>query len=449
MNNSVNFNNPIYLASEIKNEQGSSVGNIVTKPIDTVENIVTNTVDTFTPKPKDEETKHTHKTAIRVVSTVLVLSALIPLLNPKFSSKWIEKMRTASAKYRAKKDNANTFVGKIYDFAEAASSKSAKVLNFANNWNPFKDEIFKWLCKKSKILKKPHEFITQGFDKISKQTVYRKYKKTQSSFSALDNAITQYRKKLPKSEADRVDKLVKQALEQQKYFSSENISSRLKTQENLMANLEASTIRQMKYFGKGFLRKQGKVNHLKKNFKFWAEDILMPQRNKVEADGLNTIQAIIGDGKSQKGTYNEILEIITPHVKENEKAVLEELLSNASKRLKSANKTECTEYFNKKRDLMLGSAPTDILTALFGLGASGIAIGKADTKEDRISRGLTVAFPAVAGLGVSMGMAAMLYSGIKGMLIGSVSSGLLSLTGSEIDKKFIHKSNENKEEKNA
>ena len=43
---------------------------------------------------QDEEKKKSHKTMIRVGSTVLVLSAIVTLLNPKFSSNLIQKLKT-------------------------------------------------------------------------------------------------------------------------------------------------------------------------------------------------------------------------------------------------------------------------------------------------------------------------------------------------------------------
>ena len=242
---------------------------IVTKPIEHVEKIVNNTVDSFVPESKNEETKKSHKTAIKVISTVLVLSAIVPFLNPKFSSKLIDKMKTASAKYKAKSKNNNTVIGKIYQGAETVLSKGAKILNFTNNWNTFKDTVYRWLCDKTIILRKPNELITKGFDKISKQTVYSKYKKAQSSIDALNTAILQHKAMLPKDEAKKLEKLLEQAEQQQKYFSAESIKTRLQTQEDLMKNLNASTTRQMKYFAKGFLKKEGRVKHLKKNFNFF------------------------------------------------------------------------------------------------------------------------------------------------------------------------------------
>ena len=74
------------------------------------------------------------------------------------------------------------------------------------------------------------------------------------------------------------------------------------------------------------------------------------------------------------------------------------------------------------------------MTALFGLTMSGIAVGMADNKDERISKSLTVAFPAIAGLGTSMALTAMLFSGVQGMIYGSLASIGLSKIGSTADK---------------
>ena len=88
---------------------------------------------------------------------------------------------------------------------------------------------------------------------------------------------------------------------------------------------------------------------------------------------------------------------------------------------------------------MLGSAPTDVLTALASLTASGIAIGVADTKEDRLSRLISGALPVFAGLGVSTALTAMLFSGGKGMALGTGSGMVLSALGSGVSHKLFPK----------
>ena len=87
--------------------------------------------------------------------------------------------------------------------------------------------------------------------------------------------------------------------------------------------------------------------------------------------------------------------------------------------------------------MILGSAPTDIVTAIGGLGFSGVLIATADTKEEKISNALTGAFPVIAGLGASMAFTAMLFSGVKGMIYGALASIGLSKLGSIIDKKVL------------
>ena len=98
---------------------------------------------------------------------------------------------------------------------------------------------------------------------------------------------------------------------------------------------------------------------------------------------------------------------------------------------------------------MLGSAPTDILTALIFLSFGGIALKKADTKEQRVSKLLTSIFPTVAGLGTSLALTALLFSGVKGKVVSAVMSGILSLIGSGLNRAVNPHKPENKEVVNA
>ena len=192
----------------------------------------------------------------------------------------------------------------------------------------------------------------------------------------------------------------------------------------------------------GTFKEKSRHNYqnFRENMSYWAEDIMMPDRNKLEQNGKDIVNIILGDGKTQQGKYNEVIDMLSPFISKEEKLVLETTLKKSGKTLRKANYSETVEYFDKKRDLMLGGAPTDILTALFGIGMSGVAIGSADTKEDRISRAITVAFPAIAGLGVSTALTAMLVSGAKSLGIGFASSIGLSMIGNTADKYLNPKS---------
>ena len=444
----VNFNSYSFNAnaqpSFRSNEQGGL--NIVTKPIDKVENIVNNTVDTFVPETQDEEKKKTHKTAIRVGSTVLVLSAIVALLNPKFSSKMVEKLKTKSVKAGNKAKVDDTLMGTWNKLKEKLFNGLTNTIQVLNNFNSVKDELFQKLCNKTSLTKKAHQSITKGFDKISRQTVYGKYKNVSKQMDTLDEIIKHYKDRLSPEEKIILEEKLAQINKLQEYFKSSEVQARLNNQEKLMQNLEKDVSEKIKQAKntiwesvKG--KKPDNAMKLKDTYTFWAEDSLMAQRNKIEADGEQVINALVGDGKTQKGAYRDIIELL--HLNPQEKNALEESIKQAEAKLRTANKTECVEYFDKKRDLMLGSAPTDVLTALASLTASGIAIGVADSKEDRISRFISGALPVFAGLGVSTALTAMLFSGGKGMALGTGSGMVLSALGSAASHKLFPKEKSN------
>ena len=408
---------------------------IVTKPIDKVENIVSNTVDTFVPENQNEEKKNSHKTMIRVGSTVLVLSAFVALLNPKFSSALVNKLKTKSTNAGNKAKVDNSIWGKWNKAKEKFFNTVTNTIQILNNGNSIKDELFQKLCNKTSFTRKIHQSITKGFDKISKQTVFGTYKNATKQMNTLDDIMKHYKSRLNEEEKILFEEKLSQIDKLQEYFSPEQTKNRLVHQESLMQDLEKEVTAKIK-LAKDTVTAKLKGNKMpdgmktKDTFKFWAEEALMPKRNKLEEEGENIINALVGNGKTQTGKYQEIIDLLSPYLNQEEKRAFEANVQKADKILRKANKTECVEYFDKKRDLMLGSAPTDVVTAIASLLASGVAISVADTKEDRISRTISGALPVVAGLGVSTALTALLFSGGKGMALGAVSSMILSAIGS-------------------
>ena len=447
-NNTNGFNN---YARHVSFKADDKAGlNVVTKPIDKVENIVNNTVDTFVPEPKSEERKNSHKTAIRVGSTVLVLSAIVALLNPKFSASLVNKLKTSSTKAGNKAKVDNSFWGKWNRVKEKFLNSMTNTIQVLNNGNSVKDELFQKLCNKTSPTRKIHQSITKGFDKISRQTVYGTHKKVKKQMDTLDAIMKQYKGRL--SEADQ--KIFEEKLAQidniQEYFSMAKAKERLEAQEKSMQNLEKEIADKIKLAGDTIAGKiKGKPisngMKFKDTYNFWAEEALMSERNRLEEEGNKVVNSLVGDGKTQKGAYREIIDLLSPHLSKSELNAFEENVTQANKLLRKANKTECIEYFDKKRDLMLGSAPTDVVTAVASLIASGIAIGTADSKQDKISRTISGALPVIAGLGVSTVLTALLFSGGKGMALGAASSMGLSAIGSMASHKLFPK---NKQEEN-
>lgn len=438
------------------------------KPIETVSKHVENTVDTFV--PQSEKEKKSNKKAIAVGSSVLVITGLVALLNPKFSSKFASKLKNMSNSAGTKlEDNKNSyFKSKFHKATKKSLDFGIRTLEFSNNINSAKDVGFKWLCceKKSfssvknktirnilqkidggftKVMSKVHEAITKWFDGISKYTVKSKYKSATKRMDKFESLVKEYRSKLSAEEQTQLDSKLNEISKAREFFSEKNTAKRFTEQEKSMDNLQRDFMRKLNSYRKGFSNKFiSKTEHIDKNMSFWAENIMQPARDRIERQGLDVVEKIVGGGQNQKGLYEDIYSMLSPKLSKQEKSALEKAMKKANKKLHKANHSETVEYFDKKRDLVLGGAPTDIVTAVAGLGLSGVAIATADTKEDRISRALTGGFPIIAGIGASMAFTAMLFSGVQGMLYGALTSVGLSKIGSLADHFIMgYKKNKN------
>ncbi len=137
---------------------------------------------------------------------------------------------------------------------------------------------------------------------------------------------------------------------------------------------------------------------------------------------------------SKKGTLDEMLEIYEKLLPPESYNKLKVQVGHSVKALDIGINNEAVEYFDKLRDLKLGSAPTDILSMIFGFGALGIGLASANDKDTQASIALKYGIPAIGGMLTSMVMTSMLVSGGKSLVGGFVSSLIMSKVGVEIDK---------------
>ena len=106
------------------------------------------------------------------------------------------------------------------------------------------------------------------------------------------------------------------------------------------------------------------------------------------------------------------------------------------KAVKSFDKSvekEGVEFFDKLRDLRLGSAPTDVLTILFSTVMLSLGLGHAKDKDARNTIMLKSGIPVAGGIGVSMFSAAKLVSGGKSLALGFLSGIILNRVGAIAD----------------
>ena len=129
------------------------------------------------------------------------------------------------------------------------------------------------------------------------------------------------------------------------------------------------------------------------------------------------------------GKIDQILEIYKHILSKKDYKHIENSYASSVKSLDKSIRLETEEFVSKLRDLVLGSAPTDILSMLGGLGVLGYQLGKSEDNEQRTSISLKYGIPALAGIGVSLYCNAKLYAGTKSLLIGTLSSLALNKIG--------------------
>lgn len=449
----IGYQNQIYSNTPFRSNLASSAP--LAKPIEVVQKTIEGTVDPIVDTKKSKKTRN----AIAVGSSVLVLTGLVTLLNPKFSPKITKKLKDLTQKFSEKieKSEDGTLTNKVYKTSKSAIEWTEKSLQFTNNFNSFKDSLFKQFCTEKKdflrikhkptrnivkkidsgivkVFKPAHEAITRFFDNISKKTVLSKYENSLKKMSSLEELINAQKCKLSDVEKLELEKKLNEIKTMKENFSKTQVQERLAAQEEAMQNLENDFWNRFRAYCNGFERKlKNNGEHIGKNMSCWTQDALQPIQDKIKVSGEQSVNKLIGE----KGVYKEIIDILSPHISAEEKSVLQNQLNKTAKSLNKANKSECVGYFEKKRDLTLGGAPTDILTALFGLGMTGFAISKADNKDERISKLFTGVLPVVGGFGASMVFAAKLISGPVGMLAGAGTGALLNVIGSFANKHLL------------
>lgn len=422
--------------------------------------ISTNPVEIIKNKINEEKKKKYNKAAITVGTVVAGVVATVALLNPKHSrgiSKFLQKTQTKLAE-KIEQTRNNFIENKIYKISSGVVKWTSNAVNFANNYNPFKDILFKNFCTKEKdfikvkdykrrkrlqkadkavvsVMGKFHRTITRWFDGISRYTVKRNYKKSLKELGKLERLIIQNLDKLPAEERVLAETKLSEIAEAKKYYFTNAIEERLKKQSELMKNLERDFTRKRRKYGSDYTNKWiNKGEHLINNMNYWPETILRPTREQVVRQGLEHAENFVGNSTGNRGIYGEVVDMLAKYTDEKELKTLEKTLNKAQKSLNKSSLIECGEYFDKKRDLTLGSAPTDIVTATIGLIIAGIALASADDKDRRLSKLVTGIIPAISGVGVSLAMTAALVSGGKGLLFGLLATVIMNRIGIVVDK---------------
>lgn len=149
------------------------------------------------------------------------------------------------------------------------------------------------------------------------------------------------------------------------------------------------------------------------------------------AEYIKEVESLIS--KSEKGELQEILTEYKKILPRREYLKLRGKVQEAINSLDSSIETETVKYTDKARDLVLGSAPTDVLSILFGVGTVGWFLGKSKNSDERTSATIKYGIPAIGAIVTSLYNTARLVSGGKSMAIGLFSGWIMNRIGVQVD----------------
>lgn len=157
---------------------------------------------------------------------------------------------------------------------------------------------------------------------------------------------------------------------------------------------------------------------------------------KKISEQINDVKSVISS--SSKGELQEILSIYKKILSEKEYKQLKTKITKTIKSLDESIDTETNRYFDKARDLKLGSGPTDVMSILGTAGTIAWLVGKSKDKDEIISVSLKYGIPAVGAIATSLFCAAKLISGGKALIFGLASGWIINKIGELADDTRKH-----------
>ncbi len=284
----------------------------------------------------------------------------------------------------------------------------------ANLYNKFWDESFKdFWSKKNKFRRK------EMWQTFIPETKILNGKRT------LADDVSAVRNKISYTDKDKIN----------------IISSHLNLLEGLVAPSDKTgfdIIKKLKWFLKNpegvnstnevFIRELQKLKE--RPFEKGLNEAVVNNQMKLRDTYIKAINDLLNRNKS--GELQEMLEIyekIAPY----EVSLIKPKVTKAVASFDKSLNLETVEFFDKVRDLELGSAPTDVLSILASGGMIAYGLTKAKDSDERWSVTLKAGIPIVGAIGTSLFCTARLVSGGKSLLLGTISGLVIGKVGQLAD----------------
>lgn len=250
-------------------------------------------------------------------------------------------------------------------------------------------------------------------------------------------------------------KMLPNKLQIQKQINKEmrNISY---TPSDLYKDADAKIMKIASYFSIDDKKALQTLNKIRDNLKTFAKTN-KTDRNVMLAD-ISTLEAevqrlfVLSDKNSdlsnavkelkelyknyKQGKVQDILDVYKALLPKDEYKQIKKGYCEAVNNLNKSATLETEDFINKSRDLAMGSAPTDILSVLGGLGTLTYYLGKSDNSQERTAITLKYGIPALVGIGVSLYGNARLFAGSKSLALATISSIAANRIGSFLNNLY-------------
>lgn len=142
-------------------------------------------------------------------------------------------------------------------------------------------------------------------------------------------------------------------------------------------------------------------------------------------------------GTNKKGKLQETLSYLKAVLPKEEYVKIKSQINSTSEKLSKVTNAEGDLYFDKLRDITLGSAFSDIVFGMLSpLATMGLLLAMDDSKEERLSTTLKLGIPLVGGIATSTAFLFLLASGGKALILSSLIGLGLNRIGTYADNKI-------------
>ena len=169
-----------------------------------------------------------------------------------------------------------------------------------------------------------------------------------------------------------------------------------------------------------------------------------PERLRLLQEQITGLEELADtSGMSAQGTLQRISTILNGLSKSDSDVIspkefkrVKKVIHKMTQKLNSATALETDDYFIKKAEIKIGSAPTDIFGLMGPLGLGAYAIARGKTKDEKVEAALTAAVPLVGGIGTYIIGTVKMFTAAKNFVFSSLTGIGLNLLGREAVKLY-------------